>query len=90
MAAFRAIETGRSVVRVANTGITCLITPSGSISEATELFTTTAFVLGVETRTETTTYTLIGDLFVFGCGLYLALEFFYRWIRKQTQLPGRS
>ena len=74
MSAFRAIETGRSVVRVANTGISCLISPAGSISEETGLFQTAAFSVNAETRTETTPYVRFGDFLVLICALYLVAE----------------
>ena len=78
MAAFRAIETGRSVVRVANTGISCLISPTGSISAATELFETKAFVVDAESRTETTIYVRLGDYLIWICALYLVVEIVLR------------
>ena len=78
MAALRAIETGRSVVRVANTGISCLISPTGSISAATELFETKAFVVDAETRSETTVYVRFGDYLILISALYLAVEIVLR------------
>ena len=74
MSAFRAIETGRSVVRVANTGISCLISPAGLISEATGLFQTAAFSVKAETRTEITPYVRFGNFLVLICALYLVAE----------------
>ena len=89
MSAFRAIETGRSVVRVANTGISCLISPAGAISDATGLFQTAAFSVNAETRTETTLYVRFGDFLVWICALYLLAEIGRRW-RSADCSPVRS
>lgn len=69
-AVLRAVETGRYVVRSANTGVSCVITPKGAITSSTlpmvedVLYDT---VYTVETRT---LYSYIGDI-----SLYLSLTF---------------
>jgi apolipoprotein N-acyltransferase len=73
-AVFRAVETGRPLVRVTNSGITALITPQGEIRDATELFqpATRRWQIPVPTATasiEHSFYTRYGDWFVLVCGL---------------------
>lgn len=62
MVVLRAVETGRWVVRAANTGISAAIAPDGSVHQATELFETAAFRVTVEARSTTTPYTRWGDV----------------------------
>lgn len=67
-AALRAVENGRYIVRAANTGISCFITPKGEIRSATKALVETATydtVYTVETRT---LYSYVGDV-----PLYLSL-----------------
>ena len=71
MAVLRAVETGRPVVRAANTGISGLIAPTGRILRETGLFETAAFIVEVRPRTEKTIYVLWGDTFVALCALLL-------------------
>ena len=73
MCVLRAIETGRPVVRVANTGISGLIAPSGRILAATALFEPLALRLEVAPRTEDTFYVRWGDLLLWLSGLFLVL-----------------
>ncbi len=78
-AVFRAVENKRYIVRVANTGISAIISDTGEILEETELFKTTYFVGKVGMRSGKTFYVRYGDLFSWIClfltvlagGLYL-------------------
>ncbi len=63
MAAFRAIENRRYLVRAANTGITAVVDPRGRVLVPTRLFDTTVIVRDVPFVTETTFYTRHGDVF---------------------------
>ena len=74
-AVFRAVENGRPVLRVTNTGITAFITPTGEVKDATE-----GFKPEVRTWTnrrarqaDTTFYTQHGDLFVVAFARCLSL-----------------
>jgi len=70
---FRAIENRRSLVRVANTGISCLIDKYGRISDYVKngkgkiTYVSGISVLEAEHNDEITVYTKIGDVFTFIC-----------------------
>ncbi len=61
MARLRAIETRRSVVRAANTGISCFIDHRGNITDRTAWWTKTALSGVVRTSNELTFYARNGD-----------------------------
>jgi apolipoprotein N-acyltransferase len=63
MAAFRAVENRRYLVRAANTGITAVVDPRGRVLDATRLFDTTVLVREVPLVAETTFYARHGDVF---------------------------
>jgi len=67
MAAFRAVENRRAVVRSANTGISGFIDPAGRILRKTGIFTEAAVSEPVPVMTGTSIYGRIGDAFVFLC-----------------------
>ncbi|MGA1875304.1 MAG: apolipoprotein N-acyltransferase [bacterium] len=73
MAVFRAVENGRSIVRVANTGISGIIDPMGRIAARTQLFERTALVRNLELQTVDTLYTKVGDVFAKACLMILCL-----------------
>lgn len=63
MAAFRAVENRRYLVRAANTGITAVVDPWGRVLEPTRLYEPTVLVREVPLVAETTFYTRHGDVF---------------------------
>jgi apolipoprotein N-acyltransferase len=67
MAAFRAVENRRYMVRAANTGITAVVDPWGRVLESTRLFDTTVLVREVPFVAGTTFYTRHGDVFAQAC-----------------------
>ncbi|RLB38637.1 MAG: apolipoprotein N-acyltransferase, partial [Deltaproteobacteria bacterium] len=79
MTVFRAVETGRPLVRAANTGFSALVDPSGKILARTGLFQE-ALLVGEVTpgSREPTIYTRLGDLLLLpvlllaATGLYAA------------------
>jgi apolipoprotein N-acyltransferase len=74
MAAFRAVENRRYMVRAANTGITAVVDPWGRVLERTRLFDRTVLVREVPFVSGTTFYTRRGDVFARVCvALALAL-----------------
>ncbi len=81
MAIVRAVETGRAVVRAANTGISGVITPSGRVRFATDLFETTTFVEAVPLSQRQTLYMRFGNWIVWCCGILLV----FIWIRSKKR-----
>jgi apolipoprotein N-acyltransferase len=71
MAVLRAVETGLPIVRVANTGISALISPRGRVEGATALFETVTKVVSVIPGKGTTFYVRHGDWFLVLCALFL-------------------
>jgi apolipoprotein N-acyltransferase len=67
MAAMRSVETKTPMVRVANTGISAVILPTGRITAATPLSVRTTEIQEVAYRPERTIYTIVGDLFAEIC-----------------------
>jgi apolipoprotein N-acyltransferase len=59
----RALETRQWVVQAALAGISAVLSPDGSVSQATDLFVPTAFVAEVRTRLAHSLYAKTGDLF---------------------------
>src|SRR3989338_394423 len=67
----RAVETRRSVLRAANTGVTALIDPVGRVLQQSPLNETLVIVGEVPLLTSLSTYVTLGDWFAWGCVLYL-------------------
>ncbi len=67
----RAVETGRPVLRAANTGISAVIDPWGRIEQKTDLFTRTLLYtqVPVADNTPATFYTTYGNLLVWLCAI---------------------
>lgn len=68
----RAIETGRYVVRSANTGISSVIDPLGNVRENLGALKSGYVVSDVRLRNDITLYTIIGNTFVYMCIAFLA------------------
>ncbi|MCA1591448.1 MAG: apolipoprotein N-acyltransferase [Acidobacteria bacterium] len=69
-AVFRAVETGRPLLRVTDTGVSARITPRGEVLDATGKFQTATRTWTVaRSDGEQTFYVLHGDIFVAGCSL---------------------
>jgi apolipoprotein N-acyltransferase len=76
MAAFRAIENRVYLVRAANTGISAIVDPLGSIRSRTGLFERAVLNGSVRFVPHRTVYRLYGDMFVYICialvaGIYI-------------------
>jgi apolipoprotein N-acyltransferase len=67
MAAFRAVENGRYMVRAANTGITAVVDPRGRVLDETRLFERAVLVREVPFVRAETFYARHGDLFAWAC-----------------------
>lgn len=71
-AKLRAVETGRYVVRAANTGISSIITPTGKVTESLPPLVE-GYVLGeVYMISNHTLYTVIGNTLILAAGVYIA------------------
>jgi apolipoprotein N-acyltransferase len=67
MAAFRAVETGKFLVRAANTGFTAVVDPRGRMVARTRLFERTVLVQDVPIVQGSTIYSRHGDVFAWCC-----------------------
>jgi apolipoprotein N-acyltransferase len=74
MAAVRAVENRRHLVRAANTGISALVDPYGRIISRTRLGETAVLVGSIGARRGTTPYARAGDLFAWGCAILTLLH----------------
>jgi apolipoprotein N-acyltransferase len=72
MAAFRAVENGKYLVRAANTGITAVVDPRGRVLESTALFERTMVVRDVPFVPGLTFYARHGDVLAWSCLLLAA------------------
>jgi apolipoprotein N-acyltransferase len=86
MAAMRSVETKVPMVRVANTGFSALIEPSGRITDRTPLFKRGTTIVDVSWRPVRTLYTMVGDLFAEICFVLMAIGLIvaWRWPRGAT------
>ena len=71
-AKLRAVETGRYVVRAANTGISSIITPTGKVTESLPPLVEGYILDGVYMISANTLYTMVGNVLVLAAGVYIA------------------
>jgi apolipoprotein N-acyltransferase len=83
MAAMRAIETKVPVVRVANTGISAVIEPSGKITARTPLFKRGTEIERVYWQPRRTIYTTVGDWFAETCFALMAIALIWGYLRPR-------
>jgi apolipoprotein N-acyltransferase len=67
MATLRAVESGKYLVRAANTGITAVVDPHGRVLQQTGLFDRTVLVRDVPIVPGRTFYSRHGDVFAWAC-----------------------
>ncbi|MFO8085896.1 MAG: apolipoprotein N-acyltransferase [Desulfobacterales bacterium] len=89
MSVFRAAENGVSVVRCANTGISCFINPNGKIMGKIESENRDIFVAGYLTKKiflsgEKTFYTVYGDVFAYINNVIMIIIFFFIVIKSRA------
>jgi apolipoprotein N-acyltransferase len=93
MAAFRAVETRRYLVRAATTGISGVIDPFGRVVTSLDFATRGALVVPVAGLSGLTPYVRLGDVFAFGCALVAVAIFVAQstWsVRLWRRLTDRS
>ena len=92
MSAMRSVETKTPMVRVANTGISAVIQPTGEITDRTPLFKRGTEIETVSWRPVTTVYVLVGDVFAITCFVLtmigLLAAFFYP--RPRQSVPEQE
>jgi apolipoprotein N-acyltransferase len=82
-AVFRAVENGRPLLRVTNTGITAFITPAGEVRDATPGFKSDFRTWTIaRSASAPTFYVAYGDLFAGACSLLGLLIFAFSWRRR--------
>ncbi len=72
-ARLRAIESGKYVIRSANTGISSIIDPLGNIKEELGAMESGYIISDVSVNTRATPYSVIGNTFVYLCMIYVSL-----------------
>lgn len=66
-AVFRAVETGRPIVRATNTGISAFITERGEVKDETKGFEATSRTWNIYQTSGQTFYVRYGDVFAYAC-----------------------
>ncbi len=87
MAAMRAVETKVPLVRVANTGISAVIQPTGQIMARTPLFKRGTEIERVFWTPRRTVYTVVGDLFAEICFALAAIALILAYFRPRRSQP---
>lgn len=82
-AVLRAIETDRYILRSANTGISCVISPSGDVLYMTENGERTYFVFDVAPRNTETLYTITGNIIIIASATAFAATLAYALVFKR-------
>jgi apolipoprotein N-acyltransferase len=78
MAVFRAVETKRTLIRAANTGISGAVDPLGRIIGETAIFTEAALIVKAPMLTEATVFSRQGHHFGAACALLIPLLLVFR------------
>ncbi len=90
MAAVRCAETKVPMIRVANTGISAIITPTGEITARTPLFKRGTEIETVAWRPMRTVYTIVGDLFAEICFALAAIGIALGRLRPRSPKPAET
>jgi apolipoprotein N-acyltransferase len=84
-AVFRAVETGRVLLRITNTGVSARITPRGEVTDETGRFVEAVRTWPVaRSDGRETFYTKFGDAFVAACALLSAIALAATFRRKRV------
>jgi len=82
-AVFRAVENGRPLLRVTNTGITAFITPRGEVKDATVGFRPEVRTWRISrTNNATTFYAAHGDVFAAACTVFSLLILVFSFVKR--------
>jgi apolipoprotein N-acyltransferase len=87
---FRAVENGRPILRVTNTGISAFVTPGGEVRDATPGFTTDIRIWPITRNTFAPTwYASHGDFFAGKCSV-LSLAIFVLSLARRRATPEKK
>lgn len=84
----RAVENRRWLVRVANSGLSCIIDPMGRVREAVPLFQRGCLTGEIHPMTDRTVYVRVGDLFAWLCVAVMAAYLFLAFRKRGEPLPA--
>jgi apolipoprotein N-acyltransferase len=79
MAALRAAENRRYLIRAANTGISAIVDSSGRILQASDIFVPTVMTDQIRVERTQTFYTRHGDLFAWVCVIFIVVVSMATW-----------
>jgi apolipoprotein N-acyltransferase len=86
-AVFRAVETGRTLLRVTNTGVSARVSPRGEVSDETGRFVKAVRTWEVARADgRQTFYTRFGDAFVLACSLISLVSLALTFRRKRVSV----
>jgi apolipoprotein N-acyltransferase len=88
MAALRAAENNRYLIRAANTGISAIVDPGGRILQASDLFVPTVVSGRIRREQGETFYTRYGDLFAWSCVALVVAVFMARWAWNPARISS--
>lgn len=88
MAALRAAENHRYLIRAANTGISAIVDPSGRILQASDVFVPTVITDQIRVERTQTFYTRHGDLFAWVCVIFIVAVFMTRWAWSAVRIAS--
>ncbi|MBP7866953.1 MAG: apolipoprotein N-acyltransferase [Acidobacteria bacterium] len=84
----RAVENRRWLVRVANSGLSCIIDPMGRVREAVPLFQRGCLTGVIHPMTDRTVYVAVGDVFAWLCVAVTAAYLFLAFRKHGEPLPA--
>lgn len=84
ISAFRAIENKKFLARAANSGVTCFISPTGTIMHRAEQYKQSSIALTLPIVDGVTPYVLFGNWLIYLAILVSLFFFFYAIIKKST------
>jgi len=90
MTVFRAVENRLYLVRAANTGISAIVDPAGTILNRTGIFERTVLKGEVKFIDIKTFYASYGDMFVYICGMALLILLIISIRKRRLQHAGRN
>jgi apolipoprotein N-acyltransferase len=86
MSVFRAVESRRSLIRAANTGISGFIDPSGKVIESTQIFKDAVITQKVPILKVETLYSRFGDIFAMACLGLSVFIIILRSLKSRTRI----